>query len=394
MKIALYNLTTTIKIGGVESLVWDVAQRLAEREHDVTLFGGNGAVGRQLPNVKVLRYPYIARETWGRVRPLRKSLNLLKLLERLSMAPAALPDLLRGNFDIVQVVKPYDFPIAARARARSGARFIYNSHGTDFFPGDVLFRRSIDGAFACSRYNATMVEARYHIPIDVAYNGFDESLFRPVPPDQALRARYSPDGAPVLLYVGRLVTFKGLDYLLDAVAMLNGRMQPQELSSNANRSRAIVPRLPVRLILAGDGPHRAALQERANRLGLGGRVQFLGGVPHAEVPRLNAISDAFVVPSTDHETFCIAACEAMGCGRPVIATRVGGLPEVVRDGETGFLVPPGDAVALAERIAMLIGDAGLRRRMGVAARARAAMFTWDRVIERMLASYQQALAHP
>src|SRR6476619_936646 len=126
MKIALYNLTTTIKIGGVESLVWDVAQRLAEREHEVTLFGGKGPVSRQLPNVKVLRYPYIARESWGRVRPLRKSLNLLKLLERLSMAAASLPDLLRGSFDIVQVVKPYDFPIAARARARSGARFIYN----------------------------------------------------------------------------------------------------------------------------------------------------------------------------------------------------------------------------------------------------------------------------
>jgi glycosyltransferase involved in cell wall biosynthesis len=391
MKIALYNLTTTIKIGGVESLVWDVAQRLAEREHEVTLFGGKGPVSRQLPNVKVLRYPYIARESWGRVRPLRKSLNLLKLLERLSMAPAALPDLLRGSFDIVQVVKPYDFPIAARARARSGARFIYNSHGTDFFPGDVLFRRSIDGAFACSRYNAAMVATRYHIPIDVAYNGFDESLFRPLPPDQALRARYSPDGAPLLLYVGRLVTFKGLDHLLDAVAMLNGRMSPEALNSNANHSLAKAPRLPVRLILAGDGPHRAALQERANRLGLGGRVQFLGSVPHYEIPHLNAISDAFVVPSTDHETFCIAACEAMGCGRPVIATRVGGLPEVVRDGETGFLVPPGDAAALAERIAMLLGDGGLRQRMGEAARVSAEMFTWDRVIERMLASYEQAL---
>jgi glycosyltransferase involved in cell wall biosynthesis len=391
MKIALYNLTTTIKIGGVESLVWDVAQRLAEREHEVTLFGGKGPVSRQLPNVKVLRYPYIARESWGRVRPLRKSLNLLKLLERLSMAPAALPDLLRGSFDIVQVVKPYDFPIAARARARSGARFIYNSHGTDFFPGDVLFRRSIDGAFACSRYNAAMVATRYHIPIDVAYNGFDESLFRPLPPDQALRARYSPDGAPLLLYVGRLVTFKGLDHLLDAVAMLNGRMSSEALNSNANHSLAKAPRLPVRLILAGDGPHRAALHERANRLGLGGRVQFLGSVPHYEIPHLNAISDAFVVPSTDHETFCIAACEAMGCGRPVIATRVGGLPEVVCDGETGFLVPPGDAAALAERIAMLLGDGGLRQRMGEAARVSAEMFTWDRVIERMLASYEQAL---
>src|SRR5690349_7869987 len=107
MRIALYNLTTTTKIGGVESIVWDIGQRLAARGHAVTLFGGDGPVNRGLPNVKLLRYPYIARETWGRAPALRKSLNLLKLLERMSMATRALPDLLAGRFDIVQVFKPY-----------------------------------------------------------------------------------------------------------------------------------------------------------------------------------------------------------------------------------------------------------------------------------------------
>ena len=124
LRIALYNLTTTVKIGGVESIVWDIGQRLAERGHDVTLFGGNGPVSRALPNVRVLRYPYIARATWGRAAPLRKSLNLLKLLERMSMATRALPDLLAGGFDIVQVFKPYDFPLMAWARNSSGARGI------------------------------------------------------------------------------------------------------------------------------------------------------------------------------------------------------------------------------------------------------------------------------
>src|SRR6478752_2093988 len=127
MKIALYNLTTTVKIGGVESIVWDIGQRLAERGHAVTLFGGNGPVSRSIPKVKVLRYPYIARTTWGRAAPLRKSLNLLKLLERMSMAARALPDLLAGGFDIVQVFKPYDFPLMAWARKASGARGIYSS---------------------------------------------------------------------------------------------------------------------------------------------------------------------------------------------------------------------------------------------------------------------------
>ena len=375
MKIALYNLTTTIKIGGVESIVWDIGQRLAERGHNVTLFGGNGSVSRTIPNVKVLRYPYIARATWGRAAPLRKSLNLLKLLERMSMATRALPDLLAGGFDIVQVFKPYDFPLMAWARKASGARGIYSSHGTDYFPGDVLFRRSIDGAFACSRYNAAMSEARYHIPVSVAYNGFDETIFRPLPPDPALRARFAPAGAPLLLFAGRLVTFKGIDYLLDALVQLKDRPQPH-------------------LLLIGDGPHQASLKRRTAALGLSDRVTFAGTQPHAELPRYYAIADAFVVPSTDHETFSIASCEAMSCQRPVIGTRVGGLPEVVRDGETGYLVPPGDAAALAERIGALLGDSATRLRMGAAGRAwTLEMFTWDRVIARMIACYEQVLGN-
>jgi D-inositol-3-phosphate glycosyltransferase len=388
MRIALYNLTTTTKIGGVESIVWDIGQRLAERGHDVTLFGGDGPVSRALPGVKVLRYPYIARETWGRAAALRKSLNLLKLLERMSMATRALPDLLAGGFDIVQVFKPYDFPLMALARRTSGARGIYSSHGTDYFPGDVLFRRSIDGAFACSRYNAAMSEARYHIPVGVAYNGFDETIFRPGAADSALRARFAPGGAPLLLFAGRLVTFKGIDHLLDALALLNGKLSPYH--SQAPNSHP--PASRVHLLLIGDGPHRASLERRVAELGLSDCVSFAGPQPHAELPRYYAIADAFVIPSTDHETFSIAACEAMSCQRPVIGTRVGGLPEVVRDGETGFLVPPGDATALAERIGALLGDRALRERMGVAGREwTLQMFTWDRVIERMLACYQQVL---
>ncbi len=371
MKIALYNLTTTVKTGGVESIVWDVGQKLAERGHDVTLFGGRGPVRRDLPGVRVRQYPYVARTAWGRVPPLRKSLNLLKLLERLSMAAGSVGDLMAGRYDIVQVVKPYDFPIGAHVRYWGGARLVYNSHGTDFFPGDVLFRRAIDGAFACSRYNAHMVEARYRIPIDVSYNGFDAAMFRPLPPDPALRARYAPPDAPLLLYAGRLVTFKGIDHLLGALALL--------------------PK--ARLLLAGEGPHRRQLEEQAARLGLSGRVHFLGNRPHAELPALYAISDLFVMPSTDHETFCVAACEAMGCARPVVAARTGGLVEVVRDGETGFLVPPADPHALAERMRTLLDDPTLRERMGRAGREWTnSMFTWERVIERMLACYTRVLS--
>jgi glycosyltransferase involved in cell wall biosynthesis len=331
------------------------------------------------------------------VPPLRKSLNLLKLLERLSMAVSALPDLVAGRFDIVQVSKPYDFPIGALARRRSGARLLYNSQGTDFFPGDALFRRNIDGAFACSRYNATMVEDRLRLPIAVSYNGFDETIFQPLPAAPSLRARLAPDGAPLLLYVGRLVTFKGLDHLLDAVALLDQGTRRQGDKRPVSHGNGSSPRLPVslspRLLLAGDGPHRPNLERRARELGIADRVHFLGPLANADLPRYHAVSDAFVIPSTDHETFCIAACEAMACARPVVAARTGGLPEVVREGETGYLVPPGDAQALAERIGALLDDPALRARLGAAGREwTLEMFTWEKVVERVVECYERALA--
>jgi glycosyltransferase involved in cell wall biosynthesis len=369
VKIALYKHSTTIKHGGVESIVWDTAQRLAARGHAVMLFGGRGDVSRPLPDVAVRRYPYIARDTWGRAKPLRRSLNLLKLLERLSMAARALPDLLAGGFDVVQVVKPYDFPIAALARRR-GSRFVYNSHGTDFFPGDRLFRRQIDAAFACSRYNARMVEARYHIPIGVAYNGYDDALFRPIPVDYGLRQRYAPDGAPLILYAGRLVTFKGLDYLLDAMAILN---RQEARGERRERDRPLASGLlPLasgpHLLLVGDGPHRPSLERRVVDLGLGDQVHFAGAQPHTEMPRFHSAADLFVVPSTDHETFCIAACEAQACERPVVGTTVGGIPEVVRDGATGYLVPPADSAALARMLAHVAAHPEEARQRGAQGR--------------------------
>ncbi|HEX5690544.1 MAG TPA: glycosyltransferase family 4 protein, partial [Roseiflexaceae bacterium] len=243
----------------------------------------------------------------------------------------------------------------------------------------------------------TMVENHFRFPIAVSYNGFDETLFQPLPPAPSLRARLSPDGAPILLYVGRLVTFKGIDHLLDAVALLNTQTRRHADTERVSQGNGSSPLLGVstspRLLLAGDGPHRANLERRARELGIAERVHFLGPIANADLPRYHAISDVFVMPSTDHETFCIAACEAMACARPVVAARTGGLPEVVRDGETGFLVPPGDAQALAERIGELLCDGALRARLGAAGREwTREMFTWDKVADRVEREYERALA--
>lgn len=185
---------------------------------------------------------------------------------------------------------------------------------------------------------------------------------------ERLRLDVGP-GEIVLAAVGALEHRKGHDVLLDAVAML--------------------PDLPLRVFCAGTGTLAATLAARHRALGLGRRVQWLGQLH--DVTGLLAAADAVVMPSR-HEGLGVAALEAMAAARPVIATRVGGLPEVVGD-DAGILVPPEDAPALARAIARLAGDPQLARALGEAGRARvAARFTVEAMATATRAVYRRLVA--
>src|SRR3954451_20058690 len=180
MRIALYNLTTTTRWGGVENFVWEVAAQLRERGHSVDIFGGRGPkhLWRRLPGVRLRLYPYVDRDVWRRIPLLGRQYTLTKLLERLSMAPFALPALVMGKYDIVHIQKPYDLPVGALARL-SKAKLLFGCHGKDFWPGDRLFVRFADGAVSASEFNAEQVRDRYGITPTVVYNGVDLNLFTP-----------------------------------------------------------------------------------------------------------------------------------------------------------------------------------------------------------------------
>src|SRR5262249_51894485 len=127
-------------------------------------------------------------------------------------------------------------------------------------------------------------------------------------------------------------------------------------------------------------------------LARGRNVDFLGTADDADLPSLYQSAEVFVLPSVHttrygrtvriSELLGLSVLEAMACGTPVVASAVGGVPEIVTDGETGFLVPPGDVDALRERVGLLLGDPGRARRMGAAARESVLeRFTWQRVAE-------------
>ena len=146
--------------------------------------------------------------------------------------------------------------------------------------------------------------------------------------------------------------------------------------------------LPATLVLIGDGPDRDAVEQETDRLGLRHDVRFFGKVD--QVAELLRGSDLFLLPS-ETESFGLAALEAMACGVPVIASAVGGLPEVVASGESGFLAPPGAVSVMAREAVAILSDPQRHARMRAAAAERAQLFSAERVVPQYEAIYHEAL---
>jgi glycosyltransferase involved in cell wall biosynthesis len=194
----------------------------------------------------------------------------------------------------------------------------------------------------------------------------------------ALRREWGVEPDEVLVgQVGRLSAWKGPEDLLAAAAQVAAR------------------RDKVRFVLVGDvvpgeEERLGRLRAQSAALGLEDRVIWAGF--RTDVPQVMAALDLLVLPSRLPEPFGMVLLEAMATGKPVIATDQGGPREIVRDGETGFLVPPGDPTALAEAISTLAADAALRRQMGLAARARAVQrFSLTPYVAAVEALYQDLL---
>jgi glycosyltransferase involved in cell wall biosynthesis len=156
----------------------------------------------------------------------------------------------------------------------------------------------------------------------------------------------------LILAVGRLVPYKGFDVLVSAAALLPSG---------------------ARVVIAGDGPLRAALQRQIDELGVADRVQLAGRVSEPQLARLYASAAAFCLPSVERsEAFGVVLLEAMRAGLPIVATDLpgSGVPWVNEHGLTGFNVTVGDSSALADALTRLLEDEANRRRMGAAARQR------------------------
>ena len=239
--------------------------------------------------------------------------------------------------------------VAMLSAEMGGFPFSFTMHGpAEFFEPkywrlDEKLRRA---KFVCCISHFCRSQGMVFAPPDkwdrmhVVHCGIDPAAFIPA----THRGRGSR-----LLFVGRLAAVKGLPVLLRAVAELR--------ETNPD----------VKLSLAGDGPDRPRLEAMAREQCIADRVRFLGYQSQAQVRQLLRETDLFVM-SSFAEGVPVVLMEAMAAGVPVVATRVAGIPELVEDGVSGFLVPPGDPVALSQKTRILLDDADLRNRFGAAGR--------------------------
>jgi glycosyltransferase involved in cell wall biosynthesis len=308
-------------------------------------------------------------------------IRVLRAVAHLGGHPAhpvapALPGVLRSA-DVVHTHHLWSIPgqVAAVAGRIHGRRVACTDHGLAPTGLGRLMPHLIDRFLAVSRYSAEVVRAPAH-KTTVVYGGADPDRFFPEPEERR-------DG---VVFVGRFTPHKGLDRLL----------------------RALPP--GARLTCVGTPGHDPRPPERdypqlLRRLADGRDVTFAEGVSDTELPLILRRARVFVLPSVSEtcygrrialpELLGLAVLEAMASATPVICSRLGGLPEVVSDGETGCLVPPGDVAALADRLAALLADPARAERMGRMARqAVLERFTWAAVAQRCLAAYEELVTGP
>ncbi len=282
-----------------------------------------------------------------------------------------------ARFDLIDAHYFYPDGVAAARLGRAfGLPVVITGRGTDLnlIPRkSAIARRMIRSAAEDADGLIVVAEALKRrladlgVPesrIAVLRNGVDLDLFRPMD-RKAARARLGLEG-PLVVSVGNLVPLKGHDLVIEALRDLPD----------------------FRLAIAGSGPEERALRSLAERLGVAARVRFLGALAHEALPALYAAADALVLASS-REGWPNVLMEAMACGVPVVATRVGGAPEIVADPAAGRLVETRSAEAIADGVRALLAAPPARD----ATRSYAERFGWEETTQGQIALFERILAH-
>jgi glycosyltransferase involved in cell wall biosynthesis len=355
--------------GGAELVALELARSLAAAGHDVTLLADG-----DVPAVPRLRVVPVSGD----------------LAQHTAHVPGRFPKLLAahlaGNIDVVAAARRltqaerFDFIHAHGSLSAiltslvCDVPVVYTEH--DAPPWLCRYRVWWERALRTAIYRALNVTA-FHCADAVG------ATFSALRDDMVARFEVSGTKVRTIVNAADVAAFApgaGVDppaVPFDRFALFVGKLESRKAPDLLLRALAQTP--GVNLVFAGDGPMRGALERLVEELELSGRVTFLGSLPPARLPRLYERADLVVLPSVS-EAMPLVAIEALACGTPVLATRIAGIPAVVEDWETGFLVAPGEVGELAVALRFLMLDDDLRHRMGATGGARVReRFAWPSV---------------
>ncbi len=364
----ILHITSHLNTGGVSSYVLSMSRVLARRGHSVTIASGGGSLEPQAHVAGIIHWP-VPMHTSAEFSP-QVFRAARQALARLRVAPV---DVLHAHTRVGQVV-------ADRLSRRTGIPYVTTWHGL-FRPnlGRRLWPCTGARTIAISEPVRRHLLEDFRVPAErvrLIWNGVDVDHFAQRPTAEALvrfRAQHRmPERGPVVGGVGRLASgrVKGFDLLLEAGGLLVQR------------------RSDLTVLIAGDGPRRLFLEEKARMFGMEQRVRFAGTVSDVRLPL--GVLDVFVFSSRWPEGFGLSLIEAMAAGKPVVATRVGAVPEIIEDGRDGLLVEPEDPRALADAVMRLLDDPAAAARLGQAAQQRVReRFSLERMADEVEAVYRE-----
>lgn len=424
MKIAFVTTAKTeprTESGSLSIWICKVASRLV-RYHDVVVYSPRGYHQEKVEYFHGVKYRRIstAFDTWvgyivqGAIKRLprfdpsrRKRPYFACIFNNLTYILKVAKDLKTEKCDIVHIIEESEFISIIRA-LNPRIRIVLHMHNdwlTHLDHSMIEHRlRKADLILGCSRYITDKI--RQSFPslagrCQTLYNGVDLARFINDPKKNEKKLELKQ-----LLFVSRVSPEKGLHVLLEAfkevvekypcvrleiVGDLNGILLMEDLIWLSEYSK--VQKLAS---FYRKGSLRSYFDHLAHKLvslNISNNVTFHGLIPHEQVVKFYQAADGFVLPSVLSEPFGMGIIEAMACQVPVIATKLGGIPEIVEDGKTGLLVEPGDSHALANAILELLSNEDLRRKMGKIGRKRVESFSWDNIVTNLLRLYGGMVKH-
>ena len=370
------------------SFLVESTRHLVARGYEVKVFAPSykGCRSHTVEGVEVRRFRYFPARwedlTHGQGAPnrIRNPLYLFVAIFYILCGMIGLIRFARSErFDLLHVHWPFPHGLWGIVVGFFGVPVILTFHGAELLlakrfgfvsPVLKLVCRQASGIICNSSFTAKQVALLTDKPVAIVPFGAAVTA-RPTTRDPSKSVKD-------ILYVGRLIERKGVSYLIDAMP-------------------GVLARLPARLHIVGDGPLRESLEAQAFDSGMGSAVVFHGFVPNQRLEDLYAEADVFVLPAIvddrgDTEGLGVVLVEAMSFAAPVVASEVGGIPDVVQPGVSGLLTPQRSAEALAQTLLSVLSDPALAARLGAGGLARATdYFDWNRVTDLLEGVYRDAL---